>query len=59
VLKDLFMNHVLEEDKKLEAFNKNPLIADKQGKVSDENLMSAYFDHCVRELYKDYVTSIL
>jgi hypothetical protein len=59
-LRDLFADLFLADNRKLSAFQHNPLISNRteQG-VSKNNLVSAYFDHCLRELYREFIDKIL
>ena len=40
-------------------FSKNPIVVSKRDKISDEELLKAYYEHCVREVFRDLVLSIL
>ena len=59
-LKDLFLDHLLQDDAKLSAFQHNPLI---QGRADTEipnfELIEAYYDHCIKELYREYIMEVL
>ena len=62
-LKDLFIREFMvpedKKDQKLCVFTKNPLILHKRDACSDEDLHNAYYEHCVREIIRDFVTTVL
>jgi hypothetical protein len=59
-LKELFVNHILKDNAKLDAFQHSPRIQDKQdAHIADFDLIDAYYNHCVKEMYREYVTDIL
>jgi hypothetical protein len=59
-LKELFGSHILEDDVKLKAFQHNDRI---QGKTETEipnfDLIDAYYEHCIKEMYREYVNEII
>ena len=61
--KNLFANGfmILEEDKdkKLSVFTRNPVIIHKRNTCTDDELLQAYYEHCIREIIRDFVTSVL
>ena len=58
-LKDVFL-YLLKDGEKLKAFQHNPLICEKeQNEILNADLTQAYFTHCLKELYRKFVTEIL
>ena len=55
-LRDVFSQTLLSEGRRLNSFQRNPLI---QGEPSDSNLVEAFYEHCLRELYRDFVDKVL
>ena len=62
-LKDLFINDFMvpedKKDQKLSVFTRNPLILHKKHECTSEDLMNAYYEHCLREILRDFVTTVL
>ena len=62
-LKDLFtrdfMIPIEKKDQKLSVFTRNPLILHKKYECTPEDLMDAYYEHCMREIIRDFMTSVL
>jgi hypothetical protein len=60
-LRDLFVQGYLSIDdkKKFHVFTKNPVILSKKGDCSDQEITEAYYEHCIREIVRDFITSIL
>ena len=60
-LRDLFTEHgLLKEDSKLLPFSKNPHIMNrKESEIKEKELMEAYFEHQIKELYKEFITTVL
>ena len=48
-----------KKDQKLSVFTRNPLILQKKYECTSEDLMDAYYEHCVREIIRDFMTSVL
>ena len=44
---------------KLYVFQRNPVIIEKRDSCSDDEIMQAYHEHCVRELLREFCTSVL
>lgn len=40
-------------------FSKNPCVVEKRDKISDEELLKCYYDHCVREIFRELVLIII
>ena len=40
-------------------FTRNPVIVNKRSACSEDDLLQAYYEHCVREIIRDFVTSVL
>ena len=58
--KDLFLQgYLFELQNKLHVFQKNPVIMSKQNTCSDEEIVQAYHEHCVRELLREFCTNVL
>ena len=61
--KDLFVQgHLIGEEhqnQKLHVFTRNPVIIHKRAACSDVELLQAYYEHCIREIIRDFVTSVL
>lgn len=49
----------LDEKPKLYVFTKNPVIISKREACSDKEVLEAYYEHCIREIVRDFITSIL
>lgn len=60
-LRDVFSQDVLKDDNKLQAFQKNERIASAKSveDVPNFDLIDAYYDHCIKELYRDFVSNLL
>ena len=57
-LRDLFSGHILSDGVKLTAFQHNPHIQGVSD-IANFDLIEAYQQHCVKEIYRDYATNIL
>ena len=44
---------------RLFVFSKNPMVIEKRDKISDEELLKCYYDHCVREVFRELVLNVL
>ena len=57
-IKDLLVKNSLIERKHLSLFTKNPVIVGpkQHAQLSNDDLAKAYFEHCVREIIRDYFT---
>ena len=40
-------------------FTKNPVIISKREACSDKEVLDAYYEHCIREIVRDFITSVL
>lgn len=41
-------------------FNKNPLIINKRdADIKENELLQAYYEHCLKEIYKDFIQNVL
>lgn len=61
-IKDLFLRRYLvpnKETRKLAMFSRNPVIIHKHASCSDEELLDAYYDHCLRLILRDFLTNVL
>jgi ribosome biogenesis protein MAK21 len=59
-LKDLFINFLLKDGSKLSAFQHNPRIEGRdEPEIPNFDLIDAYFDHCIKELYRDFIMEAL
>ena len=59
-LKEVFTKHLLQDDRKLYSFQHNPNIHGiNQDQIANFDLIEAYYDHCIKELYREYVNEIL
>ena len=65
-IKDLFTEGWLVDiqndgtvKERLEVFSKNPVVIHKRANIDDDELQSAYFKHCVREVLRTLITNIL
>lgn len=59
-LKELFAEHILKDDVKLVAFQYNPHVTGRpESEVAHFELIDAYCEHCVKEMYREYATEIL
>lgn len=60
-LRDLFTKHLLKDNSKLTAFQKNENICGKTNENDYTNfeIMDAYYDHCIKEIYREYVMGVL
>ena len=58
--KDLFIQgHLFKLQEKLHVFQKNPIICAKQKDCSDDEIVQAYHEHCIRELLREFCSSVL
>lgn len=57
-LRDVFSNHILQDGIKLTAFQYHPQIMGKTD-IANFDLIEAYYQHCVKEIYRDFVTNVL
>ncbi len=57
-LRDLFTQHgLLKDDHKLYTFSKNPsLQGKKESDIKDKDLIEAYYEHHIKDLYNQFVT---
>lgn len=59
-LKELFINHLLQDNTKLSAFQYNPRIMGKtDSEIPNFDLIDSYYDHCIKEIYRDYIMEVL
>ena len=59
-LKEVFTKHLLQDNKKLTSFQHNASINGvKESEIANFDLIEAYYDHCIKELYREYVNEIL
>lgn len=59
-LKDLFVSHILQDSTKLKAFQYNERIKGRtESEIPNFDLVESYFDHCIKEMYREFVTEIL
>lgn len=59
-LRDLFSKTLLKDGQKLTAFQYHPLVKDKiQEEIPNFDIVEAYYDHCIKETYRDFVTNVL
>ena len=50
----------MKDDKKLEGFQHNTMIKDrKEDEIAKFELIEAYNDHCLKEIYREYIENIL
>ena len=40
-------------------FTRNPVIINKRNACTDDELLQAHYEHCIREIIRDFVTSVL
>ena len=52
----VFTRHILQDDKKLDSFQKS---LELKTDIPDFELVDAYYEHCIKEIYRDFVTNIL
>lgn len=57
-VRDLFCDHLLSDDQKLHAFSKNPIIQQSKTPQPSE-LIQAYYQHQLKELYNEFVNTVL
>ena len=43
----------------LHAFTKHPLILEKKEACSNEELLKCHFEHCLREILREFVSQVL
>ena len=59
-LRDLFSKHLLQDRAQLTAFQHNPTVKGRSEEdIANFELIDAYFGHCIKEIYRDYVTNLL
>lgn len=58
-LKDLFVQNHLTPVTKLHVFTKHPVILSKRDACSKEEIMQAYYEHCLREIMRDLIAQVL
>jgi ribosome biogenesis protein MAK21 len=60
-LRDLFCDILLQDDKKLSTFSKNPelISAKAKEKIDNPMILRAYFEHHLKELYSDFIVGVL
>ena len=44
---------------KFNNFTRHPLVLTKREECSDDELVRVYHEHCIRELFREFVTSVL
>ena len=58
--KDLFLQgHMFKLNEKLHVFQKNPVIQAKGTACSEEEIVQAYHEHCIRELLREFCSSVI
>lgn len=60
-MRDLFINSILQDGVKLSAFQYHTSIhgKDKDSKIPEYELIDAYYEHCIKEIYREFITKIL
>ena len=60
-MRDLFLKGDLglDDKPKLYVFTKNPAILSKRESCSDQEVLDAYYEHCIREIVRDFITTVL
>ena len=58
--KDLFLQgYLFKLQTKLHVFQRNPVIIAKQNSCSEDEIVQAYHEHCIRELIREFCTTVL
>jgi ribosome biogenesis protein MAK21 len=61
-LRDLYITYLLTDNQKLYTFSKNPLIlhhSNNESQLKEKDLLQAYYEHCTKELYRDFINNVL
>jgi hypothetical protein len=56
-IKNIFTQGSIElQSQKLHVFTKNPVILSKREGCTNEEILEAYFEHCIREIVRDFIS---